>query len=401
MVTTISYCILPRNISEKLRTASEKVKQMEFIELKLSGNSLKSIKNYGYEETTEVQERTIPKIIEGKDLIVRSQTGTGKTAAFSIGLMERMAAGKIRRALVLVPTRELAVQVSKEMNGLSQVHQLRVYAVYGGTPINKQVQELRKHYDVLVATPGRLLDLIQRGKVDMSSFNATVLDEADHMLDMGFQKDVLTILGKIPGGGQSLLFSATVDEDIRKISSRYMPDAELITIGEKVVVSTVLEEKIEIPFSDRFSKLMETLGSHKGMKILVFARTKRGVMGLRRRLEKKGFYGVGMLQGDMPQQRRLRALTQYKQGELKIMIATNVAARGLHIDDVDLIINYDEAEDKETHLHRVGRTGRMGKKGKVINLICGDKPKPQSGRRRQHRNERPTQNRSKRNFKRR
>lgn len=366
---------------------------MKFVELRLSERSLRSIKNYGYEETTEVQERTIPKIVEGKNLIVRSQTGTGKTAAFSIGLMERAASGQIRKALVLVPTRELAVQVSKEMNGLSQVHQLRTYSVYGGTSIGMQIQELKKHYDALVATPGRLLDLIQRGKVDMSHFDAIVLDEADHMLDMGFQRDVLKILDEVPKGGQSLLFSATVDAGIRKISSRYMPDAEMITIGDMAVVSTVREENVKISFSERFSKLLELLGSHRGMKILVFARTKRGVMGLKRRLERKGFRGVDMLQGDMPQPRRLKVLNRYREGGLSILVATNVAARGLHIDDVDLIINYDEAEDKETHLHRVGRTGRMGREGKVINLVCDDKPEPRRGRR----HEPASQNRHRRN----
>jgi ATP-dependent RNA helicase DeaD len=364
---------------------------MKFAELKLSEKSLRSIKNYGYEETTEVQERTIPNIIQGNDLIVRSQTGTGKTAAFSIGLMERMAAGQIRKVLVLVPTRELAVQVSKEMNGLSQVHQMRIYAVFGGAPISIQMRDLNKHYDVLVATPGRLLDLIRRGKVDMSQFNAVVLDEADHMLDMGFQRDVLTIMDKIPRERQSLLFSATIDASIRKISSRYMTDAELIEIGERVKVSTVKEDKIEVPYKERFHKLKELLTSHKKMKILVFARTKRGVMGLKRRLEKDGFYGIGMLQGDMPQPRRLKVLNKFQQDELNVLIATNVASRGLHIENVALIINYDEAEDKETHLHRVGRTGRMGNEGKVINLICRDKPAQQGPPR--HRRQRPRMNR--------
>jgi ATP-dependent RNA helicase DeaD len=348
---------------------------MKFADLKLSDKSLKSIKNYGYEKTTEVQERTIPKILAGKDLIVRSQTGTGKTAAFSIGLMERMAYGKITRSLILVPTRELAVQVTKEMNGLSQVHQHRVFAVFGGTPIGKQMHEMKKHYDALVATPGRLLDLIQRDKVDMSEFNAVVLDEADLMLDMGFQRDVFAILDKMPKERQSLLFSATIDAGIKKISSRYMKDAEVIAIGEMVTVKTIKEESIEVSFSERFFKLRDLLEEHKGSKILVFARTKRGVIGLRRRLQKKKFYDVGMLQGDMPQPKRLKVLNMYKEGELSTLIATNVAARGLHIDDVNLIINYDEAEDKETHLHRIGRTGRMGKEGKVITLVCNDKPK--------------------------
>ncbi|MEW6748931.1 MAG: DEAD/DEAH box helicase [Candidatus Micrarchaeota archaeon] len=348
---------------------------MKFEELKLSERSLRSIKNYGYEETTEVQEKTIPEIIEGNDLIVRSQTGTGKTAAFSIGLMERMASGKARKALILVPTRELAVQVSKEMNGLSQVHQLRIYAVYGGTPINLQMRELEKRYDALVATPGRLLDLIARDRVDMPQFDAIVLDEADHMLDMGFQRDVLMIMDKMPRGSQKLLFSATVDEGIQKISSRYMPEAKMITIGHKAPVQTIKEEHLHVSFSERFQKLKGLMSSHDGMKMIVFARTKRGVMGLKRRLEKGGFLGrVGMLQGDMPQPRRLKVLDMYKEGRLSVLVATNVAARGIHVDDVDLIINYDEAEDKETHLHRIGRTGRMGREGKVINLICTDKP---------------------------
>ncbi len=347
---------------------------MKFADLKLSDKSLRSIKNYGYEETTEVQEKTIPKIIAGKDLIVRSQTGTGKTAAFSIGLMERMAQALTDKSLILVPTRELAVQVTKEMNGLSQVHQFRVVAVFGGTPIGKQMHELKKHFDALVATPGRLLDLIQRDKVDMSEFNAVVLDEADLMLDMGFQRDVFQILDKLPKERQSLLFSATIDAGIKKISSRYMKDAEVITIGEMVTVKTIKEEKMEVSFSERFFKLRDILEQNKGSKILVFARTKRGVIGLRRRLQKKKFYDVGMLQGDMPQAKRLKVLHMYKEGELSILIATNVAARGLHIDDVNLIVNYDEAEDKETHLHRIGRTGRMGKEGKVITLVCKDKP---------------------------
>lgn len=347
---------------------------MKFADLKLSEKSLRSIKNYGYEETTEVQERTIPRILEGKDLIVRSQTGTGKTAAFSIGLMERMAQALTDKSLVLVPTRELAVQVTKEMNGLSQVHQFRVVSVFGGTPIGKQIHELKKHFDALVATPGRLLDLIQRDKINMSEFNAIVLDEADLMLDMGFQRDVFTILDKLPRERQTLLFSATVDAGIKKISSRYMNNPQLIEIGQMEKVSTIKEERIEVPFAERFTTLKEILKSHSGMKIIVFARTKRGVMGLRRRLTKSRFYDVGMLQGDMPQPKRLKVLDLYMKGELNILIATNVAARGLHIEDVNLIINYDEAEDRETHLHRVGRTGRMGKEGKVITFICRDKP---------------------------
>lgn len=353
---------------------------MKFAELKLSGKSLKSIKNYGYEETTEVQEMTIPRIMRGKDLIVRSQTGTGKTAAFSIGLMERIVNGQTNRVIVLVPTRELAVQVSKEMRGLSQVHQLRICAVYGGTPINMQIKDIRKNYHVLVATPGRLLDLIRRGEVEIPKFNAVVLDEADHMLDIGFQKDILKILDMVPKESQFLLFSATIDADIKQISARYLSDAEMITIGDMAGVSTVQEKDVVVSFSEKFPKLMEILRSHEGMKVLVFLRTKRGVVSLKRRLEKNGFSGVGMLQGNMTQSRRLRMLDRYREDQLAVLVATNVAARGLHVDDVNIIINYDEAEDKKTYLHRIGRTGRMGKEGKVINMICRGRPYYSRGR---------------------
>lgn len=344
---------------------------MNFSNLKLSDKSLRSVKNYGYESATEVQQNTIPKIIEGKNLIIRSQTGTGKTAAFSIGIMERISLGKTARALVLVPTRELAVQVSKEMNGLSQVHQLKIISVYGGAPISKQISLINKDYDVIVATPGRLIDLLQRGVIDMPSFNTAVLDEADHMLDMGFQREVLNIISRLPHKCQYLLFSATIDERIMKITSRYMPDSEMISIGESATVASITEEKVMTTLSERFSILSNILKTTSG-KILVFAKTKRGVMGIKSRLEKDGFTSVGMIQGDMPQSRRLNVLNHFKENHLSILIATNVAARGIHVDNVDLIINYDEAEDKETHLHRVGRTGRMGKEGRVINIICTD-----------------------------
>ena len=348
---------------------------MKFEEMKLDGRTLKSIKNHGYEDATEVQEKSIPQVIAGRNLIVRSQTGTGKTAAFGIGLMERIVSGKTKKALVLVPTRELAAQVCKELRGLSQVHQLKIYPVFGGQSINVQLRDLNRNYDILVATPGRLLDFFRRGKVNLSKFDAIVLDEADHMLDMGFKTEVFSIMDKLSTAPQVLLFSATVDESIKKIISRYMSDPEEISIGNMEVVSSIKEEKIEIPHSEKFRKLIDILNSHKGMKIIVFARTKRGVMGLKKRLEKSGLDKVGMLQGDMPQKKRIRVLAMFKENQLTLLIATNVASRGLQIDNVELIINYDEAEDKETHLHRVGRTGRMGKEGKVINLISPDAPR--------------------------
>ena len=355
---------------------------MKFTDLKLHDRTIKSLKEYGYEEPTAVQEKAIPEIIAGKNLVVRSQTGTGKTAAFGIGLIERIVAGKTSKALILTPTRELAMQVCDEIRGICQAHQLKVYTVYGGQNIQFQIRDLSKRYEILVATPGRLLDLVARRKVNLLQFNAVVLDEADHMLDLGFKKEVFQILNSLPKEKLMLLFSATIDQNINRIVSHFMPDSQTIAVGEMKIVSNIKEEPVEIPYAEKFSKLLQILNSNKENKVLVFARTKHGVIHLRQKIEMQGFRGVGMLQGNMPQAQRSRVLAKFRENQLSILIATNVASRGLHIDNIDLIVNYDEAENKETHLHRVGRTGRMGAAGRVINLVSKDAPK--SGGRSRH-----------------
>lgn len=342
---------------------------MKFSDLKLTEKTLRSISYYGYKEATEVQEKAIPRILEGVNLIVRSQTGTGKTAAFGIGIIERIVTGKSNKALILAPTRELAIQVCTELRALSKLHGLKIYPVYGGQSINVQASNIQRGYHILVATPGRLLDLYRRRVVDLFSFDTVVLDEADHMLDLGFQDDVLAILSKLPKEKIMLLFSATVDSSIRRISSNHMPNSEMITIGEIEVVSTIKQEHVEITQREKFSKFIEILNSHPKVKTLVFMKTKRSVAWLKDKLEQRGFRNVGMLQGDMTQARRNKVLTLFKDGVISVLVATNVAARGLHIDDVDLIINYDQAETEEMHLHRVGRTGRMGLEGKVVNFV--------------------------------
>ncbi len=348
---------------------------MKFIDLGLSGKTLKAIDACGYTQPTEVQEKAIPKILAGANLVVRSQTGTGKTAAFGIGIVERIASGKTSKALVLTPTRELAMQVSTEIQELGEKHGLKTCAVYGGQKINIQLRELEKKYNILVATPGRLQDLCKRRKIHLSSFNLIVLDEADHMLDIGFQKEVLTILSHLPSKHVTLLFSATVDKGVKNIISKYMPDSEFIEVGEMKVVSTINEEQIELSHVDKVSTLHRILDSHRGVKTLIFMRTKRGVLRLKAKLKQRNIEGVGMLQGDMEQCRRNKVISGFKDGSINILVATNVASRGLHIENVDLIVNFDKAENKETHLHRVGRTGRMGAEGKVINFISDDEPR--------------------------
>ncbi|MCX6768543.1 MAG: DEAD/DEAH box helicase, partial [Candidatus Micrarchaeota archaeon] len=317
--------------------------------------------------------------IAGTNLVVRSQTGTGKTAAFGIGLIERIAAGTTGKVLVLVPTRELAIQVCEELRTLGIYHALNVRAAYGGQKMMFQMRDLQKSYDILVATPGRLVDLCNRGVVHLSKFNAVVLDEADHMLDIGFRKEVFGILSQLPRERLTLLFSATVDAEVRQIASKYVQNSELIEVGEMRTVSSIKEERIEVLHAEKVPKLVEILNSHKGIRALVFARTKRGVIRLRRRLEDSGIPNVGMLHGDMEQPKRTRMIARFKSNEVSILVATNVASRGLHIEDVGLIVNYDEAEDRETHLHRSGRTGRMGAEGKVITFVSNDSPPPHTG----------------------
>ncbi len=355
---------------------------MKFSDLSLSGKTLKAINACGYSQPTEVQKKAIPKIIAGKNLVVRSQTGTGKTAAFGIGIVERIVTGSTSKALILVPTRELAMQVSKELQELGQRHKLNTCAVYGGQKVPIQLRKLQDGYTILVATPGRLQDLCKRRKVHLSRFDLIVLDEADHMLDIGFQKEVLEILSHLPSKRVTLLFSATIDKGIEGIISRHMLNSEYIEIGEKKIVSTINEEHIELSHVDKTSEIHRILDSHRGVKTLIFMRTKRGVIRLKEKLRRRKIDGVGMLQGDMDQSRRSRVIDRFKDGEVTILVATNVAARGLHIENVGLIINFDKAENKETHLHRVGRTGRMGQSGPVINLIAHDEPKRGRGGRR-------------------
>ncbi len=341
---------------------------MEFSDMGLSENTLLALAKLNYVEPTEVQEKAIPQIISGRNLIVRSHTGTGKTAAFGIGIIERIAAGTSKKALILTPTRELAVQVGKELRGIGQFHQTRVIIAYGGASINVQLDELRGGVDVLVATPGRLIDLTERGAVRIGEFDIGILDEADQMLDMGFIDDVTSILDKLPKQRLTLLLSATLDESIMSIAHKYVSSPETIEIGEIEAAGTIKQEHLETTDREKFPRLLEVLRSHADMKTLVFRETKLGSSRLQERLWQRGFR-AGVLQGDMSQAQRNRTLADFKEGRIKILVATNVPARGLHIDNLGLIVNYDRAQSEEIHLHRIGRTGRMGQEGKAINFV--------------------------------
>lgn len=342
---------------------------MGFRKMALDEKTLNALEKLEYTKPTEVQEKTIPLILMGENLIVRSQTGTGKTAAFGIGLIERMDAEPGKRALVLAPTRELAVQIGEELKGIAQEHRHRIVVVYGGQKIEPQERALRRGVDILIATPGRLLDHAERANVSLSEFSIVVLDEADRMLDMGFKDEMDRIMNQIPEKREVLLFSATVDELIKELADNYIKGtAEVIEIGEKKRAEKIKEDFVQIPRRKKYAELRKILQKGDYRKVLIFMSTKRGVDYLYERLKEDRFHADG-IHGDMSQARRERVMGKFKEGKVRVLVASDVAARGIHVEDVELIVNYDEAQDADTHLHRVGRTGRMGKMGRAITFI--------------------------------
>ncbi|MBD3209917.1 DEAD/DEAH box helicase [Candidatus Micrarchaeota archaeon] len=341
---------------------------MKFKDMEIRPDTLAALLEMGYEEPTEVQEKVIPLIIEGRNVVARSKTGTGKTAAFGVGVTERLVGNTARKALILAPTRELTLQVSDEIKKITVKYPLKTVAVYGGYSINPQISSLRKGADILVATPGRLLDHAERGTVDLSEFDIVVLDEADRMLDMGFRDEMDRIMDQISRERTVLLLSATVDEAILGAASRYMGEPHIVEIGEKEKPEEIREEIIEATKLEKFSKLKQLLKNNKNQRAIIFTSTKIFANRLAERLQKNGF-DADALQGDMSQAAREKVLRKLHQGRIHILVATDVAARGLHIEDVGLIVNYDQARDDDTHLHRVGRTGRMGSEGMAVTFI--------------------------------
>ncbi|NYZ77135.1 DEAD/DEAH box helicase [Candidatus Micrarchaeota archaeon] len=341
---------------------------MEFKNMGLSPNTLHALGSLRYLEATEVQERVIPAILSGKNVMVRSQTGTGKTAAFGIAIVERLFGHKNRKALVLSPTRELAMQICKEIRLIASFYHMRILVVYGGHGLGEEISDLRRGVDILVATPGRLLDLSERRAVNLSEFDFVVLDEADRMLDMGFIPDIDRIMSQVSHERMTHLFSATLARQIYDIASKYIRDPEVIEVGELEKVAEIEEECIYLARSEKFGRLTGILLSRPTDKVIIFGATKRVVDYLWRRLNDQGIR-AGAIHGDLSQSKRTKTMNDFKENRSRILVATDVAARGIHVENVALIINYDEAMDADTHLHRIGRTGRMGKSGKAITFV--------------------------------
>ena len=347
---------------------------MTFEELQLDPSLLRGIKDMGFTELTPVQEKTLALSLAGKDIAAQSQTGTGKTAAFLITIFQRQkaVAAAWRKALIIAPTRELAVQIEAEAKLIGRHLNLRTACFYGGVGYNRQEAALKKGVDIMVGTPGRLLDLEQKGTLSMKGIGFLVIDEADRLFDMGFLPDIRRILRRVPAVEfrQTMLFSATLSGPALQIAREHMNQPEKIAITpEKITVDAVHQELYHVGSRDKVSLLLGILRRDRPRSVLIFTNMKCDAERLSRRLELNG-YANEFLTGDLAQSKRQHILDDFKAGKEKIVVATDVAARGLHIDDLDMVVNYDLPGESENYVHRIGRTARAGKSGKAITLAC-------------------------------
>lgn len=341
-----------------------------FSELGLDRTSLKSIEKMGFEEASPIQAQTIPLALEGKDIIGQAQTGTGKTAAFGIPLMEKIDIHDENiQGIVIAPTRELAIQVSEELFKLGYGKRAKVLSVYGGQDIDRQIRALKKKPHIIVGTPGRLLDHIKRKTIRLGNVHTVVLDEADEMLNMGFIEDIEAILSEVPTERQTLLFSATMPDPIRKIAETFMKNPTLVRIKAKeMTVSRIEQYFIDLRESEKFDTLARLLDIQTPELAIVFGRTKRRVDELSSALNLRGYMAEG-IHGDLSQAKRLSVLKKFKEGSIDVLVATDVAARGLDISGVTHVYNFDIPQDPESYVHRIGRTGRAGKHGVAITFV--------------------------------
>ena len=348
-----------------------------FKELGLITELLRAIEEEGYTEPTPVQRQAIPIILEGADLLAGSQTGTGKTAGFTLPLLQRLfikskERSRAVRALILTPTRELASQIRESVSTYGKHLPFRSSVVFGGVNINTQIKELRNGIDVLIATPGRLLDHISQKTVDLSKIEILVLDEADRMLDMGFINDIRKILALLPKGRQNLLFSATFSDEIKNLARGFLNSPKLIEVTKQNSTAEGVSQVIHPVDSKRKKNLFSFLIKSKGWnQVLVFTRTKHGANRLAQHLEDEGIQAVA-IHGNKSQGARTRALADFKAGAVKVLVATDIASRGLDIDQLPYVVNYELPNIPESYVHRIGRTGRAGNKGIAISLVCID-----------------------------
>ena len=348
---------------------------MLFTELGLSEQLLQAIADQGYLTPTPIQAQAIPVILQGRDVLAGAQTGTGKTAGFTLPLLKILQEQPIPqkprplRVLILTPTRELAMQVFESVRTYGKHLPFFAEAIFGGVSINPQIQKMQRGVDIVVATPGRLLDLIQQGYVDLSSVEHFVLDEADRMLDMGFIRDIRKIISLLPAKRQNLLFSATYAPEISALAEQILHDPAEISVAKKnAAADTVSQQVYPIKREEKRELLSFLIGNGNWQQVLVFVRTKHGADRLSKQLIKDGIR-CAALHGDKSQGARVRALEDFKQGNITALIATDIAARGLDIDQLPHVVNYDLPQVAEDYVHRIGRTGRAGAEGQAISLV--------------------------------
>lgn len=353
---------------------------MSFSILGLSPQILEAIEAQGYSEPTPIQKKSIPIVLDGKDLMGAAQTGTGKTAGFTLPILERLSNGKSPssnhvRTLILTPTRELAAQVHDSVKTYGQNLPLSSIVVFGGVGIGPQMQKLRKGIDILVATPGRLLDLHSKNAVHFDELEVLVLDEADRMLDMGFIHDIKRIIKLLPKKRQTLMFSATFSEDIRKLAKGlvYQP-VEISVTPRNSTVEAIKHWIYPVDKSKKTALLTRLINKGEWQQVLVFSRTKHGANRIAKSLEKKGINATA-IHGNKSQGARTRALADFKAGKVRVLVATDIAARGIDIDQLPHVINFDLPSVPEDYIHRIGRTGRAGRSGEAISLVSADEAK--------------------------
>ena len=351
---------------------------MRFSDLNLSSELLQAIDDMGFENPSEVQEGTIPLILEGRDVLAQAQTGTGKTASFGIPMIEGMEENADDlQGLVLVPTRELARQVSDELKKLAKYKKfINIVPIYGGADMGKQLRDLKKGADIVVGTPGRVMDHMKRKTIVLDGLKFLTLDEADEMFDMGFRDDMKTIIEKTNSDRQTLFFSATFDNDIREFSRLYQVDPEKVIIEKKELTAEKIEQfYLELNRNMKTEILNRLILIHKPKKSIIFCNTKRMVETLEVEIAQRG-YKVDSLHGDMRQSSRDNVMKKFRNGTIDVLIATDVAARGLDVSDIDLVFNYDLPQQAEYYVHRIGRTARAGKKGASFTFVTSrDYPK--------------------------
>lgn len=345
----------------------------KFEQLGLNKEVLKAIEQLGFDHPSAIQEKAIPVMMENYDVIGQAQTGTGKTLAFASVLLTKIKErNDLPQAYILSPTRELSMQIYEELKKLGKYSKLRFVCVYGGSGIEKQIKDIKKGVDIVIGTPGRIMDLMRRKVLNFNEVNYVVLDEADEMLNMGFVEDIETILGSTKSDHMTMLFSATMPDGIKKIAQNYMKeDYKHIYIKQKTKTATTVKQYyVEVKSNDRFEALCRLIDNETMTSGIIFCRTKRSVDEVTEMMQ-KGNYNVEAMHGDLNQDHRSRTLRKFKDGTIKFLIATDVAARGIDVEDVSHVINYELPQESDLYVHRIGRTGRANKEGIAYTIVCG------------------------------